>query len=128
MRLSKTGGLFQAAKILPLKNTASFPFGKHRLLNAFFHFIAKMRKFANPRLLRKACGCRILREVYFKRQRYCRLKTLRVSFSINSIIERIFSFHCKNAEIRQSSPFEKGLRLANFEEGITSAATIRLPR
>ena len=44
---------FKRHYIVPLKNTASLPFGKHRLFNAFFHFIAKMRKFANPRLLRK---------------------------------------------------------------------------
>ena len=53
-------------------------------------------------------------KVYFKRQKYCRLKTLRVPFLQTSLIERIFSFHCKNAEIRQSSPFERGLRLPNF--------------
>ena len=32
----------------------SLPFGKHRLLIALFHFIAKVRQFANPRLLIKA--------------------------------------------------------------------------
>ena len=32
----------------------SLPFGKHRLLIALFHFITKVRQFANPRLLIKA--------------------------------------------------------------------------
>ena len=32
----------------------SLPFDKHRLLIALFHFIAKVRQFANPRLLIKA--------------------------------------------------------------------------
>ena len=45
-------------------------------------------------------------KVYFKRHRQHRLKTLRVCRT-NSLIERIFSFHCKNAEIRQSSPFKE---------------------
>ena len=38
----------------PLKNTASLRKRKHRLLIALFHFIAKVRQFANPRLLIKA--------------------------------------------------------------------------
>ena len=46
--------LFSAAYIARLKNTASSPTGKHRLLIALFHFIAKVRQFANPRLLIKA--------------------------------------------------------------------------
>ena len=36
------------------KNAASLLKGKHRLLIALFHFIAKVRQFANPRLLIKA--------------------------------------------------------------------------
>ena len=31
----------------------SLPFGKHRLLITLFHFIAKVRQFANPHLLIK---------------------------------------------------------------------------
>ena len=36
------------------KNAASLRKRKHRLLIALFHFVAKVRQFANPRLLIKA--------------------------------------------------------------------------
>jgi len=36
------------------KNAASLCKRKHRLLIALFHFVAKVRQFANPRLLIKA--------------------------------------------------------------------------
>ena len=46
--------LFSAAKMARLKNTSSLRKRKHRLLIALFHFVAKVRQFANPRLLIKA--------------------------------------------------------------------------
>jgi len=42
----KKKGLFSAAEIERLKNTASLPSGKHRLSIALFHFIAKVQQFA----------------------------------------------------------------------------------
>ena len=39
----KGEGLFSAAEIARLKNTASLPSGKHRSSIALFHFIAKVR-------------------------------------------------------------------------------------
>ena len=50
----KGEGLFSAAEIARLKNTASLPSGKYRSSIALFHFIAKVRQFANPRFLIKA--------------------------------------------------------------------------
>ena len=49
------------------KNAASLRKRKHRVLIALFHFVAKVRQFANPRLLIKAAVVEFIGRFIFSR-------------------------------------------------------------
>ena len=51
---------------------------KHRLLIALFHWRCKSAAIRQSSTFDKVCGCRIYRNVYFKRCKWHRLKTRRV--------------------------------------------------
>ena len=78
------GRLFSAAKMARLKNTSSLRKRKHRLLIALFHFVAKVRQFANPRLLIKAAVAEFIG-----------------TFGLYKMVARLFLyFHTKSRKIR----------------------------
>ena len=60
---------------------------RHRLLIALFHWRFKSAAIRQPSTFDKVCGCRIYRNVYFKRCKWHRLKTLRVCLTQTSRID-----------------------------------------
>ncbi len=90
-----------------LKTLSSLPFGKHRILYAVSHFVAKRRKIINPRFLIKSALDDFIWRLILAMQIALSKNAVEFAFRQTSDIVCRFSLRCETAENHQSSIFDK---------------------